>query len=532
MIGGLFKSASRVALVAAAGLLVGGVSAQAADLGGNCCADLEERVAELEATTARKGNRKVSLTVYGQVNESIMWWDDGHESNVYIGTNENSRTRFGFRGDAKISADVTAGYLLEIGVRVTNTGAYNQNADDVGNGLDIRHSYWYLDSKSMGRLSLGHTSSATDGITEINLSNGAIIANNDPKNWIGGFFVRPSGLTGIGGQSAVTWGGIMSATANAGEGGRFNVIKYTSPTFAGFSLQAAWGEDDMWDAALRYAGEFNSIRIAAGIGYQQWTDTDFGCGNASTGVSGPRESTEDTPVSWIEGRPGAGRSGAASANDCNAIGLSGSIMHTPTGLYAMGAWGRVQDDSRRDAFSRDRAYVINGGTPTGGGGVGGTIGILVPVTLDPAALAQIGDEDSHWYVQGGIERKWWALGKTTLYGEYFHADTGGAVSGGRGVFLADTDALNPAPTGAGNVGVIASSEVNVWGFGIVQNVEAAAMDLYLGYRNYSGSATVLFNDRGTTGEEDNPTATITGQSRRKIDLEDVHAVMGGAIIRF
>ncbi len=32
----------------------------AADLGGDCCADLEERIAELEATTARKGNRKVS----------------------------------------------------------------------------------------------------------------------------------------------------------------------------------------------------------------------------------------------------------------------------------------------------------------------------------------------------------------------------------------------------------------------------------------------------------------------------------------
>ena len=61
MIGGLIKSSSRMALLAAAGLFVGGVampSAKAADLGGDCCADLEERVAELEATTARKGNRR------------------------------------------------------------------------------------------------------------------------------------------------------------------------------------------------------------------------------------------------------------------------------------------------------------------------------------------------------------------------------------------------------------------------------------------------------------------------------------------
>ena len=71
MIGGLLSShVSRLALVAAAGLFVGGVampSAKAADLGGDCCADLEERVAELEATTARKGNRKMSLTITGQV---------------------------------------------------------------------------------------------------------------------------------------------------------------------------------------------------------------------------------------------------------------------------------------------------------------------------------------------------------------------------------------------------------------------------------------------------------------------------------
>ncbi|MFV0367708.1 MAG: porin, partial [Hyphomicrobiaceae bacterium] len=60
--------------VVAAGLLASGLSvgsAKAADLGGDCCADLEERVAELEATTARKGNRKVSLTISGWVAEQV-----------------------------------------------------------------------------------------------------------------------------------------------------------------------------------------------------------------------------------------------------------------------------------------------------------------------------------------------------------------------------------------------------------------------------------------------------------------------------
>ncbi len=57
---------SRFLLGAGATVLLGALGgvplpAKAADLGGDCCADLEERVAELEATTVRKGNKKVSV---------------------------------------------------------------------------------------------------------------------------------------------------------------------------------------------------------------------------------------------------------------------------------------------------------------------------------------------------------------------------------------------------------------------------------------------------------------------------------------
>jgi hypothetical protein len=69
--------------------------AKAADLGGDCCADLEERVADLEATTVRKGNKKVSVQIYGKVNYAAMWWDDGGEQNLYVVNNYNESTRTG-----------------------------------------------------------------------------------------------------------------------------------------------------------------------------------------------------------------------------------------------------------------------------------------------------------------------------------------------------------------------------------------------------------------------------------------------------
>ena len=174
MYGGVGGKAN-LALVLAVGLSIWTTQASAADLGGDCCGDLEERIAELEATAARKGNRKVSLEVSGHMNEAVLWWDDGAESNAYIVTNDNSRTRFRFKGKAKIDKDWEAGYQIEVGVRTANSKRANQ-LNPKGNdfapdaGLDLRDSYWYIKSKTYGRGSLGLQASATDQITEINLT--------------------------------------------------------------------------------------------------------------------------------------------------------------------------------------------------------------------------------------------------------------------------------------------------------------------------------------------------------------------------
>ncbi len=428
MFGGLLKSTSLAALVAVAGVAVSGVSAQAADLGGNCCADLEERIAELEATTARKGNRKVSLTVSGIVNEGILFFDDGVESNAYVATNERERSRFRFLGTAKINSDWTAGYLMEIGVRGNRLNQLSQDISATGKGLDVRHSAFWLQHKDLGKLWLGQTSEATDGITEVNLAGTNHFAHAQLDDYIGGFKVRNS-ATGVQSTNSIAnITGIGSGGNNPGEGTRFNVVKYETPTLAGFIGSASFGEDDLWDVALRYAGEFSGVKLAAGIGYTSWHDN-----NKVVNAVG------------VAGSSNRNCARAAGTNaSCDELGLSASIMHVPTGLYLSGSYGTRDEDHR--------------------------IAVLGPNARK---------KDEFYYVQGGIEQAFFPLGKSTFFGEYFDGRFGGAINSTGNVSVGRTDA--GLGFGAANIG---TSEVNYWGIGFNQNITAAVMDIYVSYRNY------------------------------------------------
>jgi hypothetical protein len=407
MIGGTIKKPGIALGIAMAGLSLGAAvtPASAADLGGDCCADLEERIAELEATTVRKGNRKVSLTISGFVNQQIEFWDDGEETNTYVGTNASDPTRFRFVGKAKITDDWSAGYIIELGVHTSRQTNFTADAPGGENAIQTRHSAWYLESKTLGKLTVGQTSVSNDGITELTLAKSITVAKPieifTPNS---GFTIRGTGLT---------WGNLSSSSA-PGEGGRYQVVRYDTPEIAGFIGSASWGQDDLWSVALRYAGEFGGFKLAGGIAYAEYA----GLGDGSTGTSNIRWS--DGPGEWG-----------------NELGLSVSVLHDATGLFATFAYGEAE---RYD-----------------------------------------GEEYENWNIQAGIIRKWFPLGKTTLYGEYYEGDFG--------------------ESGGGAAVRVESSDVTVWGLAAIQSVDAAALDLYIAYRHYEADLGPLVAG-GTVNAED------------------------------
>jgi predicted porin len=377
-------SGFRSALIFGAAALAwsGALPAAAADIGGNCCADLEERVAELEATAARKGNRKVSLTITGWVNEEIAFWDDGTESDTYVGTSPVQQSRFKFLGTAQIDKDWSAGYLLEIGVnghpggQWDQTGPSSKSATTPDNGLTVRRSSWYLKNNNLGRILVGQ-----DAVTTYHLlaesdttMTRKIYHDEAQPDFQAKFFIRDGSgnfVGAAGGSTPLRWNDVLRGYNNStpGNGGRRNIVRYDSPTIAGFTASASWGEDDIWDTTLAYQGGFGDFVINGRAGY----------GHSTDGAS--------TPCHAV---PTAGQNG-----DCSWWGASGFLQHKPTGIFVLASYGEQIDYSRAQFATQ-------------------------PDLVDKT--------DTTWFVQAGVEYKWNSLGKTNFFGEYRHDDPGSNVA--------------------------------------------------------------------------------------------------------
>ncbi len=439
------------AIASSAFIFSGAVTASAGgSIGGDCCADLEERVAELEATTVRKGNRKVSLKLYGHINKALMFWEDDAESDTYIVSNSATQTLFGLRGGANVSSDFSVGFRAEFeidgndsdfvdqgelnGVQAGFGQAGDPNADE--SIFNLRHANIWFQSKKLGRVTMGVASSATDGIAEIDLSGSSSASGSSVETWNEGFFIRNSNgdsllttpiaissLIGVVNQGNVSdfslWGTLFQGNF---DGTRNNLVRYDTPTLAGFRISASWGwdtdtagDENDWDVALRYAGKLGDFQVRAGVGYREGVSLDTD--NLSTG-----------DLANVFGQ----------IVTKNVTG-SASVLHEPTGLFVTFAAGQREFD----AFN---AEILG-----------------TPVDLE---LSDI----TYFYTKAGIYKDFFSIGKTSIYGEYYQIDD------------------------VGLEGAAIKSSGTSYGAGIVQHIDAASMQIYLAYKHYEANDVVNFNN--------------------------------------
>jgi len=480
----------RSMIAVAAGLVAGGIAltpAKAADLGGDCCADLEERVAELEAAAVRKGNRKVTLDLSGLVNKMIMYWDDGVNDDVYVVDNSQTETQFRLKGSATLTPGWTAGFIIEIETTSADSklvdarfdGNPNENTD--GRVRDRRASF-HVQNDQLGRMTLGREEPVTRSLITLNLADNPI-ADARPK-WANNFHLtRPQGTlgcTGAGCRSAVDLD-VLGPNLNTP---RADIVRYDSPSLLGLVVSASWGEDDLADLALRYKKEWNSIRLVAGIGYL-W-DTDEGEAGPSAAIVCPAPAVA----------PNVAGNCVNERNDLERFAGSASAMHMPTGLYLHGAFAHEQY-----GVSNSQSHLRASAFPA-------------PVTGEQA------EDGTMWYLQAGVKRRLLMpnAGATTLYAEVQQFNDFGVGASADGLLGFAT------PAGGAPFGEITDNALSIWGLGVVQDIDPAAMKLYAALRLWDPEVRAA-----SVGPAPIPN---NGPAGADVSLEDFWAIAFGGRIEF
>jgi hypothetical protein len=312
--------------------------------------------------------------------------------------------------------------------------------------------FWFLKSDHLGKVGVGLQSMAADNTAILVDGSGSLVV----ANWVGfnteGFFMRRTDANAANAGLGVGNGYTANVWANAGacnNGGDcygipINGVRYDTPTYAGFSASAGWGEDDYWDMAVRFAGEHHGFKLAAAAAY----------GESTCQFTGPIAVSSGCPFSVNFGNTDYFQAGVYA-------------QHIRTGLWVLVNYGHFEFN---DAF---------------------------PASLD--AL----DASETWYVKAGIRRSWHPLGATIFYGEYQHNDDGGVIN-----FSPATACFDPT----GCTGPT-DSESQWWGVGLVQEIDAAAMSVWLRWRQ--------------TSYEDN--STDNGVA---ISYDDLQEVTFGGLINF
>jgi hypothetical protein len=217
-------------------------------------------------TMMQKG---VTVALYGQINKSVQWADDGNTSRTAITDNDVSSTRWGLVIGAPINPNFSFGARLE--VELQSNDSNNLRLDTGGGDNNFGQSNFCeriaevtLNHKQFGTISLGQGPSASDGTAEVDLSGTTVVA-----------LAANSTLTNLGAVRFTqdTAGNVVSGVAvnsafnNLDGLSRQDRLRYDTPTIAGFRLSGSFISGGAADVALTYGQKFGAFQVAAAASY-------------------------------------------------------------------------------------------------------------------------------------------------------------------------------------------------------------------------------------------------------------------------
>jgi len=140
--------------------------------------------------------QSLQVELSGQVNRAIMHADDGIDSDLFNVDNDNSSTRFRFKGTQAINASTKAGVTFEVEYQSNPSNAVSFGGSAGSPSIDERVMELFFQS-SWGMVTLGQGDGAANGGVEVDLSGTTVAHYADVAAFGGGIAFRTaSGGTG------------------------------------------------------------------------------------------------------------------------------------------------------------------------------------------------------------------------------------------------------------------------------------------------------------------------------------------------
>lgn len=178
------------------------------------------------------------VSVSGHINRALLFGDDvitGADNDVKHSDGGASPSRFRMTGSEELDGGMTAGVNLEYGVGAAG-----------GDNPGLRHSAVYL-SGGFGKLTLGQTSPASDGVAYSNFDNYA---------WAAGIEIGCDFCSGLPTYQA----------------GRTQVVRYDTSSLGPATVGVSADGNDFFDAALRVEGDAGAGKYQFKAGYGNTDD--------------------------------------------------------------------------------------------------------------------------------------------------------------------------------------------------------------------------------------------------------------------
>lgn len=211
------------------------------------------------------------LVVYGQINQTLLAWDDGQDRDVYLVDNTFSSSRLGLKSRSDLDRDWSAGFQVELGIDNPGSNSVRAGMPDrtrpfIAGDYDpyFRIGEGWVNGP-LGRLSIGLGQPV---IAQWIPNPGLTFATDHGSFFLIGGAFNPILRSPTPGRDRLTrpWIAYTSPMQWPLANPVFRA-RYDSPSIRGFTFSAAQADEDTYDFGVRYKGQLGDFKAEVSLAY-------------------------------------------------------------------------------------------------------------------------------------------------------------------------------------------------------------------------------------------------------------------------